>query len=279
MEHAFPNVVIHIFCTVQNRIYTDVNPLLTQRRNQLFLILGFFFLTNAIIAEFIGTKIFSLEKTFGFKPAEISLLGSSFNFDMTAGVLLWPFVFILTDVINEYFGPKGVKRLSYIAVVMLVYSFVMVRIAMSLEGADFWIFSGKDEGINDMKNAFDQVFGQGLMIILGSLVAFLIGQIVDAHVFAQIKKKSNNRYIWLRATGSTVVSQFIDSYVVLVVAFYLGGNYSLLWVLQVGTINYVYKLIMAVVLLPLLYFLHGIIDRYLGLNHSKPAGDNFTQTT
>jgi len=269
---------MHIFDNVQNHINPNVNPHLTQRRNQLFLILGFFFLTNAIIAEFIGAKIFSLEKTFGFKPAGITLLGDTFNLDMTAGVLLWPFVFILTDIINEYFGPKGVKRLSYIAVIMLVYSFIMVRIAMSLEGADFWIFSRKNSGISNMKNAFDSVFGQGLMIILGSLVAFLIGQIVDAFIFAQIKKKSNNRFIWMRATGSTVVSQFIDSYVVLVVAFYLGGNYSLKWVLQVGTINYVYKLIMAVILLPLLYFLHGVIDRYLGKSDS--AGENdFNQTT
>jgi uncharacterized integral membrane protein (TIGR00697 family) len=197
---------------------------------------------------------------------------------MTAGVLLWPFVFILTDIINEYFGPKGVKRLSYIAVIMLIYSFIMVRIAMSLEGADFWIFSGKNAGIGNMKNAFDSVFGQGLMIILGSLVAFLIGQIVDAFIFAQIKKKSNNRFIWMRATGSTVVSQFIDSYVVLIVAFYLGGNYSLKWVLQVGTINYVYKLIMAIILLPLLYFLHGVIDRYLGKPESVEDSD-FSQTT
>lgn len=260
---------MHIFYNVQNHKNTDVNQVHTQRRNQLFLILGFFFLTNAIVAEFIGAKIFSLEKTLGYKPAGISLLGDTFNLDMTAGVLLWPFVFILTDIINEYFGPKGVKRLSYIAVIMLVYSFIMVRVAMSLKGADFWIFSSTDSGITNMENAFDSVFGQGLMIILGSLVAFLIGQIVDAFIFAQIKKKSNNRFIWLRATGSTVVSQFIDSYVVLVVAFYLGGNYSLKWVLQVGTINYVYKLIMAVILLPLLYLLHGVIDRYLGQKDSE----------
>ncbi len=235
-----------------------------QRRNHLFLILGFFFLTNAIIAEFIGAKIFSLEKTLGIANAQLNMLGEEFNFDMTAGVLLWPFVFILTDVINEYFGPKGVKRISYIAVIMLIYAFIMVRISMNLEGADFWQISAKTKGIENMKDAFDSVFGQGLMIILGSLVAFLIGQIVDAFIFEQIKKKSKNRFIWLRATGSTVVSQFIDSYVVLVVAFYFGGNYSLKWVLQVGTINYLYKLFMAILLLPLLYFIHDVIDRYLG---------------
>ncbi len=239
----------------------DIN----QRRNHLFLILGFFFLTNAIIAEFIGAKIFSLEKTLGIANAQLTMLGEVFNFDMTAGVLLWPFVFILTDVINEYYGPSGVKRISYIAVIMLVYAFIMVRVAMSLEGADFWQVSSRTKGIENMKDAFDSVFGQGLMIILGSLVAFLFGQIVDAFIFAQIKKRSAHKYIWLRATGSTAVSQFIDSYVVLVVAFYLGGNYSLKWVLQVGTINYIYKIVMAVILLPVLYSAHAAIDKYLGI--------------
>ena len=144
----------------------------------------------------------------------------------------------------------------------------MVRVAMWLKGADFWLGSGKLAGIQSMNNAFNSVFGQGLMIILGSLVAFLIGQIVDAFIFEQIKKVSKNKFIWLRATGSTVVSQCIDSYVVLVVAFYFGGNYSLEWVLQVGTINYVYKLGMAILLLPLLYGLHAIIDKYLGITQT-----------
>lgn len=233
------------------------------RRNNLFLILGFLFLTNAIIAEFIGAKIFSVEKTLGLNPAEIELGNSIYNLDMTAGVILWPFVFILTDVINEYFGKSGVRKLSFTAVFMLIYSFLAVRIAISLEGADFWVGSAEKSGIQSMQQAFNKVFGQGLMIIIGSLVAFLIGQIVDAIIFEKIKKRTANKMIWLRATGSTAISQFIDSYVVLIIAFYFGGNYSLTWILQVGTINYLYKLGMAIILLPLLYAFHGIIDKYL----------------
>jgi uncharacterized integral membrane protein (TIGR00697 family) len=202
-------------------------------------------------------------------PANLSLLGGTFNFDMTAGVILWPFVFILTDLINEYFGQAGVKKLSWIAVGLLVYSFLAVRLAMRLKGADFWLSSGKNQGLSDMSEAFNAVFGQGLMIILGSLVAFLVGQIVDAAVFSKLKNKTGEKFIWLRATGSTVISQFIDSYVVLVIAFYVGGSYDLLWVLQIGTINYIYKLTMAIVLLPLLYLIHSVIDRYLGLRQ-KP---------
>lgn len=239
------------------------------RKNTLFMVLGMVFLTNAIVAEFIGAKIFSLEKSFNLPPFQIQLFGGVFNFDMTAGVILWPIVFVLTDIINEYFGKKGVQRLSWIAAILLVYSFIAVRVAMWLEGADFWIGSGKSSGLTDMSQAFNAVFGQGLMIILGSLVAFLIGQLVDAYIFKKLKDRTGDKFIWLRATGSTAISQFIDSYVVLVIAFYLGGNYDLLWVIQVGTLNYIYKLGMAVVLLPVLYGVHVQIDRYLGIkkNH------------
>lgn len=238
---------------------------LESRKNMLFMVLGMVFLTNAIVAEFIGAKIFSLEKSFNLPPFQIQLFGGVFNFDMTAGVILWPIVFVLTDIINEYFGKKGVQRLSWIAAILLVYSFIAVRVAMWLEGADFWIGSGKSSGLTDMSQAFNAVFGQGLMIILGSLVAFLIGQLVDAYIFKKLKDRTGDKFIWLRATGSTAISQFIDSYVVLVIAFYLGGNYDLLWVIQVGTLNYIYKLGMAVVLLPVLYGVHVQIDRYLGI--------------
>jgi len=242
---------------------------LESRKNTLFMVLGMVFLTNAIVAEFIGAKIFSLEKSFNLPPFQIQLFGGVFNFDMTAGVILWPIVFVLTDIINEYFGKKGVQRLSWIAAILLVYSFIAVRVAMCLEGADFWIGSGKSSGLTDMSQAFNAVFGQGLMIILGSLVAFLIGQLVDAYIFKKLKDRTGDKFIWLRATGSTAISQFIDSYVVLVIAFYLGGNYDLLWVIQVGTLNYIYKLGMAVVLLPVLYGVHVQIDRYLGIKKTN----------
>lgn len=258
----------------QNLIFAPNNKMtkpidINSRKNQLFLVLGMIFLTNAIVAEFIGAKIFSLEKTIGIQPLGLHIFGGKFNFDMTAGVILWPFVFILTDLINEYFGKKGVQKLSWIAAGLLIYSFLSVRVAMWLDGADFWNVSGQSRGLNDMQNAFNAVFGQGLMIILGSLVAFVIGQMVDAFIFTKLKDKTGDKMVWLRATGSTVVSQFIDSYVVLVIAFYVGGKYDLIWVLQVGTLNYVYKLFMAIVLLPLLYLIHGYIDRYLGITQTS----------
>jgi uncharacterized integral membrane protein (TIGR00697 family) len=178
--------------------------------------------------------------------------------------MLWPVVFILTDIINEYYGRKGVKTLSYLAAGMLVYSFLMILGAMQLKGADFWITSRQKQGIPEMDTAFNAILGQGLFIIIGSLFAFLIGQLVDAFVFAQVKKRTGHNMIWLRATGSTIVSQFIDSYVVLFIAFYFGADWSAATVLKVGTVNYIYKLSVAVLLTPVLYAVHAGIDRYLG---------------
>jgi uncharacterized integral membrane protein (TIGR00697 family) len=235
----------------------------------LFIFLGFLFLTNAIIAEIIGTKIFSLEGTLGLPPASISLGGENFNFNLTAGVLLWPVVFILTDIINEYYGRKGVKKLSFLAAGMLVYSFVMILAAIKLEPAEFWIYSKQQQGISELDTAYNAILGQGTFIIIGSLVAFLVGQMVDAFVFTQVKKRTGNNMIWLRATGSTLVSQFIDSYVVLFIAFYFGADWSVTTVLKVGTVNYIYKLGVALLLTPMLYVIHGWIDRYLGAELSK----------
>lgn len=235
------------------------------KTNKLFYFLGAFFLANAILAEFIGVKIFSLEKTFGQNPVDIHLLGfENLSFNLTAGVLLWPVVFIMTDIINEYFGRKGVRFLSFIAAGLILYAFVMVFLAMNLSPADFWIERVTSDGTINMEHAFKAVFGQGLWIIIGSLTAFLIGQLVDVTVFHLLKAKTGNPKIWLRATGSTLVSQFIDSFVVLFIAFYIGAGWELKLVLAIGLMNYSYKFIIAVLLTPLLYVIHFLIDIYLG---------------
>ncbi|WP_235298336.1 queuosine precursor transporter [Portibacter marinus] len=237
---------------------------LSNKVNKLFLILGGFFVANALVAEFIGIKIFSLERTLGFDPMNFTFFGvEGLGFSLTAGVLLWPVVFVMTDVINEYYGSKGVRFLSYLTVGLISYAFVMVFLAIWISPDDWWQnLSGGD--IADMDLAFSKVFGQGLWIIVGSLVAFLVGQIVDVLVFHRIKKWTGEKKVWLRATGSTLVSQFIDSFVVLLIAFYIGSDWDLVRVLAIGTVNYIYKFIMAIALTPAIYFAHYAIDSYLG---------------
>ncbi|MFT5723259.1 MAG: putative integral membrane protein (TIGR00697 family) [Bacteroidia bacterium] len=239
------------------------------KKSRLFIILGGIFIANALLAELIGGKIFSLEKSLGFDPVGLTIYGNHLPFNLTAGVLLWPVVFILTDIINEYFGKKGVRFLSYFVVILISYAFLMIYFSIGLKPADFFITSQAKNGIPDMNNAFRYVFGQGLWIIAGSIVAFLIGQIADVTVFQWIKRITGEKKLWLRATGSTLVSQLIDSFVVLFIAFYLSGVMSLKLVIGIGIVNYIYKFTIAVILTPLLYVIHGWIDKYLGRELSQ----------
>jgi uncharacterized integral membrane protein (TIGR00697 family) len=238
--------------------------ILTKKENVLFFILGGFFIANALIAEFIGVKIFSLEQSFGFEPLVYHVLGQEMSFNLTAGVVLWPVVFIMTDIINEYFGKKGVRFLSFMTVGLISYAFIMVYLAIHTTPADWWPSSVKADGVPNFQLAFAKVFGQGLWIILGSLVAFLIGQLVDVFIFQKLKQITGERKVWLRATGSTLVSQFIDSFVVLIIAFKLGADWTWALVFAVGINNYIYKFIVAIVLTPVIYLGHYLIDRFLG---------------
>lgn len=247
---------------------------LRDRRVLLFLVLGGFFVTNALVAEFIGVKIFALEETLGWEPFNWNLFGEKGSLSFTAGVLLWPVVFIMTDVINEYYGRRGVQLLSYLTVFLIGYSFIMLSLAIGLEPAAWWVADYQAQGIDDMQVAFAGVFGQGLWIILGSITAFLVGQLLDAQVFFLVKSVSGNRYIWLRATLSTLASQLVDSVVVLYIAFVLGQGWEWSLFLAVATVNYLYKVAMAILLIPMLYLFHYLIDRFLG----KERADQMRQS-
>ncbi|MCG9881260.1 MAG: queuosine precursor transporter [Bacteroidia bacterium] len=238
--------------------------MIQNKKSILFLVLGSFFIANAILAEFIGVKIFSLEQSLGIREANWNILGETLSFNMTVGVIIWPLVFILTDIINEYYGRKGVQFLSYLAAILIAYSFIIVFAGIKLPSAEFWKVRETESGSLNMQLAYSQIFGQGLWIIIGSLVAFLIGQITDVTVFHYLKKKTGEKKLWLRATGSTLISQLIDSFVVLFIAFYLGAGWDIKLVLGIGLVNYIYKLSVALLLTPLLYGVHHIIDSYLG---------------
>ncbi|AFL74921.1 queuosine precursor transporter [Thiocystis violascens] len=235
------------------------------RPTRLFVILGGFFVCNALIAEFLGVKIFALEDTLGLAPFDWNLFGQSGSLSFTAGVLLWPVVFLMTDIINEYFGRRGVRFLSYLTVGLILYAFAFAYLAIALAPASWWVGIQAEQGVPDMQAAFGVIFGQGMWIIAGSVIAFLIGQIVDVTIFHRIRRITGSRYVWARATGSTLVSQLIDSFVVLYIAFVLGPQqWSMELFLAVGTVNYLYKFVVAIALTPLIYLGRSLIDRYLG---------------
>ena len=242
-----------------------IQNIIKDKPTKLFVAIAAFFVANALIAECIGGKIFSLEKLLRLQPANITLFGQpNLSFNLSCGVLLWPLEFIITDVINEYYGPKAVKRISYIAVALISYAFLMFYMAISFPPADFWIGSGTENRVPDMNDAFNSVFGQGMWIIVASIIAFLVSQVIDVAVFHKIKRITGEKKVWLRATGSTVISQLIDSFIVVFIAFKIGRGWSWSTVLSISLLGYSYKFLIAVLMTPIIYLAENRIESYLG---------------
>lgn len=208
------------------------------KREKIFIVLAGIFVANAIIGELIGGKLISIGP-----------------FTMSVGVIPWPFVFLTTDLINEYFGRDGVRRLTFLTAILIVYTFIILFASMNVDAASF-------SPVSDSQ--YRAVFGQSMWIIGGSIAAFLASQLIDVIVFWFFRNKTQGRMLWLRATGSTAVSQFIDSFVIIFIAFVLSGSISLSEFFALASTNYLYKLIIAVLLTPLIYLGHNIIHRYLG---------------
>ena len=250
----------------------EVLDILRNRGVKLFLVLSAFFIANALVAEFIGIKIFSFERTLGGTPVNWMIFGGKWNFDLTAGVLLWPVVFVMTDIINEYYGQRGVKFLSWLGAGLIGYAFFMLYCSIQLVPADWWSNSQTGRGVADMNASFNGIFGQGLGIIIGSLSAFIFSQILDVVIFHQIKKRTGERWLWLRSTGSTVFSQLIDTFVVTSIAFYFypmlvkgnGEPWPVRQLLTVCTGGYIYKFCAALLMTPVIYLVHQLIEKYLG---------------
>jgi uncharacterized integral membrane protein (TIGR00697 family) len=250
-----------------------IQNIIRNKAIRLFIILGGIFIANAIVAEIIGVKIFSLEKTLGMQPLDANVFGEVLSLNLSAGVLIWPVVFIMTDIINEYYGQKGVRFLSFLTAGLIAFAFLIFIGAISLAPADFFVTSKTGSGVPDMEKAYENVLGQGANIIIGSIAAFLLSQLVDVITFHRIKKVTGEKKIWLRATGSTLVSQFIDSFVVLFIAFYVGSRLNasegdFIWsfklFIAVGLVNYAYKFIVAIIMTPVIYLVHNQIEKYLG---------------
>lgn len=208
------------------------------KKNLVFVILAGIFITNAVTAELIGGKLIQIGP-----------------FVMSIGILPWPIVFLTTDLINEYFGKQGVKKLSYITACLIAYSFLILFLAISIPAA---------RGISPVNDEqFYAVFGQSMWIIVGSIIAFLVSQLIDVTVFTFFKNKTGNKMIWLRTTGSTVISQLFDSFIVLGIAFWLPGKINFDVFISSALTGYTFKLGTAIALTPLIYLGHHLIKKYL----------------
>jgi queuosine precursor transporter len=242
-----------------------IHNIIKDRPTRLFIVLGGFFIANAIIAEVVGVKVFSLEDTLGIPRASIDMLGEKgLSFSLTVGVLPWPVIFVMTDIINEYYGVKGVRFLSLLTVVLIAFAFIIFYFGIHTAPDTGWRSRALQPGVTDQQGAYVQVLGQGMNIIVGSITAFIIGQLLDAFIFRTIKKLTGEKYIWMRATLSTLCSQLIDSIVVTFIAFYLYQGFPLATVTAWALTAYMYKFVVAILMTPVIYLVHGIIERYLG---------------
>lgn len=207
------------------------------KRDIIYVVLAGIFITNAVVAELIGGKLIDVG------PAVMSI-----------GILPWPIVFITTDLINEYFGIKGVRKLSIITACLIAYTFIVLFFAMKIPSS----------GISTVSTSqFNAVFGQSQLIIVGSITAFLLSQLIDVSIFNFLKNKTGKKMIWLRSTGSTVISQLFDSFIVLGIAFWLPGIMDTKTFLLSAMTGYSVKLVLAVLMTPLIYVGHGLIDKYI----------------
>jgi uncharacterized integral membrane protein (TIGR00697 family) len=225
------------------------------RAQKLFVICTAIFLTALVVAEATAGKLFTVFEL----PFALRIFGQEFNeVVMTAGVIAFPVTFIITDLLNEYYGKPGIRFVTYIGMTMIMFEFSIIQIALEVPTASISPVG---------EEAFNTVFGASGRIIIGSLVAYVIGQLADISLFHWLRGLTEGRHLWLRATGSTFGSQFLDTFIVLFIAFY--GPMTLQTIFAVTLFNYGYKFIVAIVITPLIYLAHWLIDRYLGAETSS----------
>jgi len=212
---------------------------LKSKRETLFMVLAGIFITCAIVAELISCKFINIGL-----------------FDIIAGILPWPVVFLATDIMNEFYGKYAVKKLTYITAGLIVLMFLLTNAAIAIPAT-------AHSPVSD--EIFNKVFGNASAVAVGSIVAFLISQVVDIWAFWLMHKLTKGKYIWLRSTGSTVISQLVDSFMVLFVGFFLlQRRMTFTEVLEYTVKGYSTKLMLAIVLTPVIYLGHFAIKRYLG---------------
>jgi hypothetical protein len=192
------------------------------------------FLTHALLGELVGGKLFRLGPWL-----------------LSVGVLPWPVVFVTTDLVNEYYGPRAVRRLTLLAIALIVYAFGVLWLCMLPAAAT-------ESAVDDA--SFLRVFGQSQWIIVGSVVAFAVSQWVDAVVFVRLRAWLGGRHVEVRAVLSTIVSQVVDTLTVNAVAFGLSGKLGWTEVLTVSAGNYVWKFLVALGTAPVI----GVAHRFVG---------------
>lgn len=232
---------------------------------KVYLWLATVFIASLLIADIVGIKLFRI-------PLPFNVLGAD-AIEHTCGMLTFPITFLLTDLVNEYFGPRAARRLTYMGLAAATFVFIVINIAQAMPYLD--------APFNVREDQFDAIFGSAKIMYVASLTAYLVGQLSDIAVFGFLKRLTGERYVWLRATGSTLISQFIDSFIVSYLAFSLGRELfadpanppaPVSAIPTIAVTGYALKFVLAIAITPLVYLGRGVMRRYFGLTPLPPAG-------
>src|SRR3954466_542921 len=214
------------------------------RKQRFFVFLTALFVAALVTGDFVGGKFFVL-----------------FGHTFSAGIIPFPLTFVLTDIVNEFYGTDGARRLTFVGLGAAVFVWGVIQVALHLPPSPMSPIS--DE-------VFHAAFGTASRLYIASLSAYVVGQLLDISIFRALRKTTGHRLLWLRATGSTVLSQMIDSFTVSFV--FLAGTQSVGFITTNAASNYVGKLIMAVLLTPVIYAIHAIFRRRLHVAETASDG-------
>lgn len=209
----------------------------SELKTRLYLALVATFLTALLIADVTAGKF--------FQAGALSI---------SVGIIPFPITFVLTDIVNEYYGREGARLMTAIGAAMLVFAFVLITVARVLPAAD---------NSPIPQASFVAVFGMSWRFFGASFGAFVLGQFADIQAFHAVKRITQSRFLWLRATGSTAISQVVDTLFVNVAA--LAGLVAAGEIAKIIAVSYAYKMVVAILLTPVLYAVHGFFSARFGL--------------
>jgi uncharacterized integral membrane protein (TIGR00697 family) len=175
---------------------------------------------------------------------------------ISVGIIPFPVTFLLTDIVNDFYGRHGARFLTYLGFFMSVLAWVLLQVT-TLIPADASTYYTQAE--------YAKVFGGSAQLFIASMTAYMIGQFLDISVFNYWKALTQSRHLWLRATGSTIFSQAVDTITINVIFGRVTAGWTWGFIgAKVGR-EYVIKFIVAVALTPAIYALHEAIVRGLGI--------------
>lgn len=210
------------------------------RKHRFFVWLSAIFVAALITSDLIGGKVFRV-----------------WGIDLSVGMIPFPLTFLLTDIVNEFYGTEGARRITFVGLGVAVFVFAIINLAIALPTSPESPMRG---------DQFKAVFGWSSRLYVASLTAYLIGQLLDISVFLALRRLTGHRLLWLRSTGSTVLSQAVDTLVVSFVLF--TGTKSTTFILTIARNSYLVKLALAVGLTPLIYAGHALLRRHLHVSEA-----------